>query len=199
MRPLILAFSFIRVPKLFVSLLFWPMVMGVFLALLQAIVSSAYMGLVSETPKQFEQRIHSESSEHRWLRSLLYGTGAALPPIQVCRWHTENGLEQPPAENCTLEANDVVVRSDNPSTYDIQTFAEFFNGTTYRIHVCRTCRTNIVIEDGPDGRTSDVRGLRALGVYILTDAEVTNRVGDHYVAAKTALSSLSTSVCVSGS
>ncbi len=190
MRPLILAFSFIRVPKLFVSLLFWPMVMGVLLALGQAVMSSAYMGLVTESPQDFEKRFYKETSEHKWLRTTLYGSPDLLPAIEVCRWSTINGVEQAPGEGCLLEATDVVVRTDNPESFNASEFETFFTGTTRRLHLCRTCSSNIVIQESSDGRTSDVFGLHALGVYILTDSEVNNRMGEHYVAAKSELNKL---------
>lgn len=190
MRPLILAFSFIRVPKLFVSLLFWPMVLGVLLALSQAVMSSAYLGIVTESPEDFEKRIYKETAEHQWLRSNLYGKAEVLAPLQVCRWQASSSGEQAPTDACKLEGNDVVIRTDSPESYDVTKFENFFQGTTRRIHLCRSCSSDIIISETPEGRTSDIYGLRALGVYILTDSEVNNRVGGHYVAAKSELNQL---------
>ncbi|MCB0322842.1 MAG: hypothetical protein KDD69_04685 [Bdellovibrionales bacterium] len=183
MKAIILAFSLIRVPKLFVSLLLWPMIIGVCVALAQALFSSAYFGIVTETPEQFEKRIMA-TDEHAWLRQLLFGTSALLDPIQLCVWRQSPTGEIPPNDGCRVQTNDVVIRAADPATYDSREMLSFFDGSTPRLHVCRSCTGDIVIKGDGEERTSEVRGLHALGIFILTDAQVNNRIGTHYIRAK---------------
>ncbi len=185
MKALYLAFSFIRVPKLFVSLLLWPMIIGVGIAVVQTVSSSAYFGLVNETPQDFRERVKTEPFENRWLRGKLFESTAPIGPLSLCRWETSNGIESPPpGQGCRLEAYDVVLRPGGMSEEKIASYLKYFDGSTRRIHLCETCESKIIIEQTPDGIVSDIHGFIALAVYNLSENSASAKISSHYADAR---------------
>ena len=83
MNAISLAFSLIRVPRLFISLLLWPLIIGLSIATLQAISSSLYFGVVTETSVQAAERLDSENPSDRWLRMQLFQTEKELPELNL--------------------------------------------------------------------------------------------------------------------
>lgn len=184
MKTILLAFSLIRIPRLFVSLLLWPMIIGVGVAVVQAITSSAYMGLVEETSDQFENRIQTESPETAWLRSQLFGSKAVLPALQVCRWKTDGLKEVSPSVSCEIKENDVAIVVKNPITFDSASYESYFQGSTRTLHICKTCSSNIVIDTREGKVRSDIFGFTGLAVMALTDTTTNAKTNTHFVEAK---------------
>lgn len=183
MKSILLAFSLIRVPKLFVSLLLWPLIIGLIVSITQVSVSIAYFGLVTETPKEFQKRITTDDAGNKWLRQMIFGSDKALSQIQVCRWTTEQGVEKAPNQSCAPEALDIVILTDSPKTFDISEYEELLEGSTKKIHLCRNCKTDIIISQKADLISSDIYGLGALGVFMLLDTTSTLQ-NSHYVNAR---------------
>lgn len=184
MGPFHVAFSLIRVPKLFISLLFWPMLTGFGIALAQLLISGTYFGLVTETPAQFEKRIASEDPGTRWLREMLFGVNEPLPPVQICRWHMAAGKEVPVDPTCLIKPYDICFQSTQPLKAEIGEYAEYFDGSTRTIHVCRSCSCDIVMRHNGKEIVSDVYGIEAMGVYMLSDMQSAIKLNLNYVNAR---------------
>jgi len=184
MKTILLAFSLIRIPRLFVSLLLWPMVIGVGVAVVQAITSSAYMGLVEETPSQFQNRIETESPETAWLRSQLFGSSEELSKVQVCRWKTSELGEIPPNDSCKIKDNDVAIIVENPSSFETLSYESHFQGSTRTLHVCKSCSSSVVINTTNGDVRSDIFGFSGLALMALTDTTSNTKTSKHYVEAK---------------
>ena len=163
------------------------MVIGLFIALGQVFLSSAYLGLVNESSGDFKKRVTSESGEIEWLRMQLYGSTEALPDPVICRWN-KKGIA--PSPECELQPLDVSIHVNNPGSYDPAEFVAFFLGSTRAIHLCKSCETDIVINELSEQRTANVRSLSAMGIYALTDSVNNSRVSSHFVEAKEVIEEL---------
>ena len=183
MKALRLALSFMSIGRLFVSLLFWPMVVGLFIALGQLMVSGLYLQLVNESPHQFEARVATESPDTIWLRGYLFGDNKLPSEPKICRWKMVDGLEQPPAD-CGWHSLDVTVRAPNPETYDAAMYQTYFRNSTQRLQICQTCGSDIVLDSTTGATVSNVFSLTGMGVFALSDAVNQDRVASHFVDAK---------------
>jgi hypothetical protein len=182
MNPFRIAFAFIKIPRFFVALLFWPMVIGVVIAIVQAMASSLYVNLSSETVEQYQNRVLSDSYETNWVRERLFQTAKDLPPLQICIW--ENQQADPP---CSIEPYDIVIRKQHPSETEIENLTNFFEGSTRNIHFCIDCSSEIIItppEREGQEVTTRIFGFSAIGVYFLTDHAKRNLANQHYIEAK---------------
>ncbi len=183
MRPIILAFSFIRVPKLFISLLLWPMVIGIFVSFVQTFLSLGYIGIVKESAPEFAKRINKREAEDIWISQVLFGTDR-LGPLNVCRWIMRNGQEEPPSEACRVRRYDVAVQVYSPETYNADDYRKLFDGSTRNLHICRSCSADITISKSEDKIVSQVHGLTPIAVYMLAYSSQELLINSHYVNAK---------------
>ena len=172
-----------RDPRLFRQLLLWPLFVGVFLASGQILISAAYLHLLEETPEQFKERVETRDSTVDWVQGLIYGK-ATLPEVpEVCRWTSVNGEEVAPSASCKTEEFDVVLRAPTPD-FDITPFIKYFSGATKRLHICDTCKSDIVL-DFPDGvTTSHVFSLKAVGVFVIAQENRNSDVNAFFMQAK---------------
>ena len=185
MRSILLAFSFVRVPKLFVALLLWPLVIGLLVAGAQIFSSSLYLGIVNETPAQFERRIMAENPGDSWLRKQLFGTDERFSSLLYCRWEMRGSSEVPPSELCAAKNLDIALQVQSPALFDAKTYADFFNGSTRAMHLCRSCRTDITIAHADQEKPeTEISSLAALGVYMLAESDSDKDIKTHFVRAK---------------
>lgn len=161
------------------------MVVGVFVALGQLLVSTAFIGFVSETPADYQKRVTTKSEESRLIRNILYGKEGDLAPLKICRWTASKPLEeQAPGADCQIGPFEVAYQVDDPLSFNATELTSYLQGSTPKLHLCRNCRAAITITN-KDGRlVSDVKGLRALGVFMLSDAQKTTDASSDYVSAK---------------
>ncbi len=175
MNAILLAFSLIRVPRLFVSLLLVPLVVGLGIAILQAVTSSLYFGVVDETAKQAQTRIDTEPSGNKWLRTQLFNSPKPLDRIQVCDWSKEK---------CKIKKHDIVIKTDGLEQFNLEEYKKFFQGSTRTLHLCNHCTADIVVTSTKDLVRSDINNISGLGVIMLTDSSSNAEAKKHFVEAK---------------
>jgi len=175
MNAILLAFSLIRVPRLFVSLLLLPLVVGLGIAILQAATSSLYFGVVDETAKQAQLRIDTDTSGNKWLRTQLFDSAKPLGKIQVCDWSKEK---------CEIKKHDIVIKTDGLEQFNLEEYKKFFQGSTRTLHLCNDCTADIVVTSKKDLVRSDINNISGLGVIMLTDSSSNAEAKKHFVEAK---------------
>ncbi|MFN8390229.1 MAG: hypothetical protein U0136_08075 [Bdellovibrionota bacterium] len=190
MKSITLAFSLIRVPKLFVTLLFWPLLAGLGVAGVQIICTSAYIKLVDENVASFQKRVDAPDKAADWVRMQIFGTLAPLEPIRLCRWTGGPLNETPPDETCVPEPLDVAMHVDSPATFDASEYLSFFEGSVRKFHLCQNCRTDINIRPNGESTTSDVYSLQGLGIYALTESAHERDVRNDVVGVKATIEHL---------
>ena len=185
-----LAIAFIRVPKLFASLLLWPLLIGLFLGLGQLVLSANYiMFIKSDGAALRSPALTSEGDEQQLLRKIIFGSKEKLPTIKICRWFLEDGIEKAPAE-CPLEGSDVILQSSTPSTIDTSQVSSFYNGSTRRLHVCSTCNGSLQVELTAQGQVTTISNLVGFAVLMLGESNRAREVLPIYGIAREKIANL---------
>lgn len=193
MKALRLALSFIRVPKLFASLLLWPLLVGLFFGLGQLVLSAHYIKFAKSDGHQLKApELKNSGGEQEALRSILFGRTAPLAEIKVCRWKKTPSGEEMQA-GCSIERTDVIVRRDDPQRADVQSVIDFYSGASETIHVCRFCEGSIILEHTESEPVTTVRNLFGLGVLLLAESTRARDILPIYGEAKEILADLKAS------
>lgn len=176
MRALQLALSLIRIPRMFLSLLLFPFVVGLLIVYLQLLVTSAFVKNSRSSAADIAER-YNTLKEFNVARLLLFGQGENLPDVRVCRWRdvvvAGKSGEVPPDDLCHPDRLDVALKVADPQTYDPGPYVQVFNGNVARVHLCKRCRPDVVIDltQGPPRTTiSSVWGVLLLSLLRFNDA-----------------------------
>ena len=162
-----IAIALVRVPRLFVSLLFFPIIAGIVLVYIQLIGTSLFATTVNKDSASMEDTANYFQNQNP-IRTIVYGSGRALPPALICRWNLIEAdgqkYEQPPDEQCAPASHDVAIQTDDVLGYDPSLFQQVFDGNIERIHICRWCQPNIVIKDTENNATTHIHGVIGFGL-----------------------------------
>ena len=185
MKAFHLAFSLVRVPRLFVTLLLWPLCIGLLVAALQIGASSSYLYVLDETMEEYEKRVQEEYPDEQFVREFIFGRERPFDSLTVCRWRTEGAVEVAPNPECSLDSLDVTLIVDSPGTYDPKDYVDFFRGATPRIHLCRTCGSDIRIRpEVGDKPITNIHSFQGYGVFFLARSAQGRDLRKHYVQVK---------------
>lgn len=183
------ALSLVRIPRLFASLLLFPLMLAIALVGVQLFGTA----VVLETMRQGREQAASKSTDinetaaaqNSITRQLLYGTSQPLPAIKVCRWEIrEKGgkkVETYPSDDCAPERLDVAFRSDRAATEDVTKLSQAFNGATYRLHVCGSCKPDVIIGRRQGELHSVARSI--WGLLVLHLARFNEPIRQQFIAA----------------
>jgi hypothetical protein len=184
MRAYRLAFSLIRVPRLFASLFLIPLIFGLLIVAAQLLVTAMFLKAAAQTTKAVEEHVETRKGVHGTARKLLFGTREMLPPAKICRWKIitdKNGkplYEEAPSPDCAPKRLDVAVRTKNPETFDVSPYQKLFNGNAEAIHVCRACQPDVlIIKEGDSLRTYG----KSVWALLLLQLSMTSETMDQHV------------------
>ncbi len=183
MKAIRLALSFILVPRLFISLLLWPLVIGIFIALGQLVLSTKYIQLTQTSSKEYKEKVE-EKGEEMALLNYLYNVKEPLPEIIVCRWENDFLDSHPTNDNCIVENNDASLRVSEPLSFDATGYVNFLNGATYRLHICKNCLTKITFAVEEEELTTNITSFSGLIVLLLAEALEGKELNNYYSQAK---------------
>ncbi|MCB0360054.1 MAG: hypothetical protein KDD44_10470, partial [Bdellovibrionales bacterium] len=164
---------FLRVPRLFLSLMLWPLAFGLGMVVVQLTFTTLFAKTTMETADDVRESIASQREDSP-LRELLYGSSAPLPPPKICRG---------PGSSCAFQSLDVSITVDEPDTFDASHFATLFTGNVERIHVCKDCRTDLNIDLRSGRRTFNVHSLGALALFALLDSQKETSIREYKARA----------------
>lgn len=176
MKALRLAFCFVLVPKLFISLFLFPLLIG-FVAVYGQLLATGLVldSMSSRRDAESLQKSLKDSRDNNVARLILYGSGTPPSPVAVCRWTSREVdgkfIELPPAE-CKRDRLDVAIHVDDPQTFDTSQYEEILNGNVERLHVCRSCRPDVVIDASgsqPHVDTFSIQGMLVLSLLRYSD------------------------------
>lgn len=157
MGPLRIALSFLRVPQLFVYLLLFPLLIGLFLVVAQLLITGFVLTSLKRTPHHIEERQQLFNSTSL-ARRLLLGDNLPSEPL-ICLWRGTNGKERPPSAECAPSKLDVALKSRRPHTIDPTPYLPLFAGQVARLHLCSSCTPDITIDLDTVPPTSTVRSV----------------------------------------
>ncbi|NDC37205.1 MAG: hypothetical protein EBZ48_04040 [Proteobacteria bacterium] len=150
MKSLRLALSFLLVPRLFASLILFPLLLSLLLVAGQIFVTTALLKSLS-TDLTSAEHPASETKQSSFVRMVLFGDSAPRPQIQTCRWvkrylEGERFAEVPPSKECAPDRLDVALHVRSPAAFVATQYEEILNGSFERIHICeRDCTPYVVI------------------------------------------------------
>lgn len=142
-----LSLSLVRIPRLFATLFLFPLLVSFLLVLFQATATISLVN-VADSYESPTKRVHQSYQEGMFIREKLLGVSGALPPIRVCRWETGGeGPERAPTSppGCSLERYDVVLKVEEPASFDPAPYQKRLDGKFLRLHICKECRSDIII------------------------------------------------------
>lgn len=157
--------ALVRIPHLALSLFLFPLLMSLALVFLQLIVTGIVLKRVNATSEGLAAAVERKGDKNA-VRWLLYGSGDRRPGPEICRWVMDNGEERPPSEACNPDRLDVAVRVEDTASYDVSSYATLFAGHVDRIHVCRACQPDVIVEPRAGGQTVS-RAQSVFGLMIL--------------------------------
>lgn len=186
--------AFVRIPHLALSLFLFPLLVSLIFVFLQLVATGIVLKQVNSTSEGLAAVVERKGDKNA-VRWILYGSGERRAGPEICRWIMQDGEERPPSPACNPDRLDIAVHAEDVETYDVGSYQTLFGGHVDRIHVCRTCRPDVVIEPHTDEATRSqaysVFGLMLLFLpYTNSDIEqnrvvvrrsiedVKNRLGD---------------------
>ena len=169
MKAFKLALSFVLVPKLFVSLILFPLLLSIVIVLGQTFVTRLFMKTLENESVPVSQSM-AEAKNKSLVRMLLFGNGDPLPAPKICRWiskpsREEGFIEIPPGKDCSPDRLDAALHVPDPEKYDPDKYVHLLNGSFERIHICkRDCKPDTVITPDKFKPRSDAKSVWALAL-----------------------------------
>ncbi|MBP9838468.1 MAG: hypothetical protein KBC84_07115, partial [Proteobacteria bacterium] len=179
-----IAINLLSIPRLFASLLFWPIVIGLSCAVVQISASSAYIKFVEEKPQDYIKRLNApdEFSEH--MRNFLVGRKSEFTEIKVCRWSEVDGVEKAPVD-CEVHPLDVAINTDNVTDYNQEQYLNLYKGNVERLHICKSCKTDMTIHTNLENKNvTTITSLHGILLHGLVETTVDKKLGDHFINFK---------------
>ena len=180
-----LARSLICIPRLFVTLFLFPLLLSIVFVYFQLLALGLVLKASNKDPGAIEKRLARDEQQHV-MRTLLFGSTDPLQKLQVCRWEVRRSasgeeLEYPPESNCSPDRLDVAIRTAHPQSFDVEPYIEIFEGKVERLHVCQTCRPDVVIDADSEKTSSHIHSLQ--GLLITSLAFINSEVNQQYLNA----------------
>jgi hypothetical protein len=174
MRSIRLVIALLRVPRLFLTLIFFPLLISLVVIYMQLLVTSLFTKALSRNSAETKTRL-AESSQHNLVRQILFGSSKPLPPPRVCRWRfvKENGglIEMPPEPACNPDRLDAAIQVADPAAYDPSEYVDLLNGNFERLHLCRSCQPDMVIHADKGSAHTDIYSVWAFALLALAQGE----------------------------
>jgi hypothetical protein len=160
MRALRLALSLVLIPRLFATLFLFPLLLSFLIVYAQLVVTGVVLRATDSEPEALQQNFKA-IKKNNLARRILFGSSDPLPAVKVCRWkivHSADGTESeaPPDAACSPDRLDVAVHVSDPEHYDPSEYVTIFDGNVERLHICRTCHPDAVIDVQGDHIRSDI-------------------------------------------
>lgn len=179
-----LAGALLQVPKLFFSLIFFPLALSLILVYVQLVVTDIAIRILNTTPKSLESGFKNRD-ENNFARRIIYGKGAKLPTPIVCRWSwsevNSQPIEIPPGESCSPSRLDLALHLPNLTNQQLSEYIKVFDGNVEKIHLCETCSPDIVVRTENGELKTDIKSIWA--AVIVNLASLSSESLNHYLEA----------------
>jgi hypothetical protein len=160
-----LSISLIRIPRLFFSILLFPIAISLIIVFAQVVVTGLFIRSSTQSMSERTTKL-SEANNKSLVRELIYGSSSLRPSLAVCRWlppSDSNPYETPP-NGCEPDRLDAALHVRDPETFDPSAYQTLLSGNFDRLHICKKdCTPDIVIS--PKGK--DVESAVGSSVALL--------------------------------
>ncbi len=167
-----IVYSLLKVPRLFASLLLFPIIGALIIVAIQLVFTASALTQISSV-KNLDVE---DNIDPNWnaLRIVLFSDPYPLEQAPVlCIWKKENGVETYPSEQCRPDRLDVALNVSPDVEIDYQKYLDMIKGNALRLHVCSDCKPDLRIinpADKPQIKISSIYGLM-LYQLIIRDEE----------------------------
>lgn len=184
MRALRLAFSLVRIPKLFLSLIFFPLVLSILLVYMQLLATGLILRGTERDARSYENGLRSLQNSNL-TKQLLFKGGNSPTNLKLCRWKTIPGpnntqIEYPPADSdCQPDRLDAALWVNDPASFNASEYISIFQGNIQRLHICLVCKPDVVIDlrgEKPKTNIFSVWGALVLGLIQFNESIVAPRI-----------------------
>lgn len=155
MTALRLTISLLRIPRLFLSLVLGPLFIGLIIVVFQLTMLMVHVGTNSINSEYMQDRQTFKQMRHPG-RLFLFGDWGPLDEPKICRWETDT-----PPPGCEIGHFDLVLRNNYPQTFPVNDYKQLFENTTRKIHVCRNCLSEVVVDTNTSIPSLHLRTLAA--------------------------------------
>jgi hypothetical protein len=164
MTALKLALSFIRIPRLFISLFLFPILISLIIVILQYFTSAIF--LTQQQHSENSSNIEKTPQTYDIMRSILIGEDK-LNNLQLCIWDSADPSKPliPPSSSCELQRYDVVITPQVIKIYGLEVYQKLFTHQFPTIHICDGCLTDIVIWNNNGKPQIEFRSFFALSLF----------------------------------
>ena len=162
MESLRIAIALIRVPRLFLTILLFPLLMGFALAAGQLVITGLFLKTLNRTAAEIEgsQVLHQRKQfVAEYLRSEKFETA------KICEWHGSHPPEDPA---CVIRPLDVAIQSASRNE-QTEELIRLFSAVTPRIHLCATCNADLTLRISGNGVETVITDV--WGVLVLSAAQ----------------------------
>lgn len=177
-----IAFSLLRIRRLFFSLILLPLAMSFFVVVIQVFASSTVVQLAE---KAEAKRGGTSDEAMNFLRSVTLGQPQPLGEPRICRWVESkepdgSTIELPPNSECSPDRLDAAVRVSDPANFDVTAVHDILKGSFPRIHVCRTCSPDFILFPEQKTPRLEMHGVWSmlLGTLIARNDTVTEAINN---------------------
>lgn len=173
MKWLRIIVAFLKVPRLFATLLLFPFLGAMVVVAAQLFISGTALRQITEENRAPEVIEVNDGQDFKLLRLILFGTSTPLPAPRLCVWKstTESGLdERPQSEDCQPDRLDVALHLEEGMQVDFNEYLRLLDGNAQRLHVCKSCKPDLeltVSKGGNSVRAHSSYGLMVFGLLMM--------------------------------
>lgn len=168
-KGFIIALSLLRIRRLFLTLILFPLLLSLVIVVIQSLASSAVITALEKKDGKLDIEGESPSDV---LRPILFGAEKIPSTPLICRWQetTAGNLveESPPSSACAPDRLDAALIVSNPATYDPSEYVKLLSGNAFRIHLCKSCAPDLIFYPENTPRKMELRSIWAALILHLT-------------------------------
>ncbi|RME61565.1 MAG: hypothetical protein D6780_01400 [Candidatus Dadabacteria bacterium] len=168
-----LAVSFALIPRLFFNFFFFPLLLSFLVIIAQLVITSIFVEAY-QSKKDPSLKSSGNKATLSFLRKTLLGRDKPFDAPILCYWNVDNNKhshsfrELPPAKKeCEPNRLDVAIRTKDFNNPLIKDYIKLFTGVTERIHICRSCSPDIVIDLTGKKSITRISSVYGLGILVL--------------------------------
>lgn len=181
MKTFRIIFALLRVPRLFASLLLFPLLGALIVVGTQLLLSGSALRQINKSQKEsLHEEIKSEDKDWQFLRAILYGSGSPLPDPKLCIWtkpEESHKPEQPPSEECAPDRLDIALHVSEDSRIEPLEYLKMIKGNAQRLHICESCKPDLELFVSSQGNSTKAHSTYGLMLYalLLMDKELSQQ------------------------
>ncbi len=175
-----IARSLLSAPRLMLSLLLWPFVIGLVFSLFQLSLTTIRVHQLDESPEEYEERAVKAKPDERLLRKYLFGRAEPFENSLVCRWKGDPRTERHDNPDCVFQKYDIAIATSKPLTDNVTEYIKMYEEVSPRIHICGNCMAELTVNLIPESPQTHLKGFSAVLLYYFMEESEKRRAVDLY-------------------